>query len=107
MIATGTRTTRTIDAGSMGNDKPIISVTETWFSPELKMTVLTVTDDGQSGHSTMKLVNITRAEPIAQLFQVPSDYTVKDTRAGDGQRETLGSRRQTGWLISIFLPLRD
>jgi hypothetical protein len=79
VIATGTRTTRTIDAGSMGNDKPIISVTETWFSPELKMTVLTETDDGQSGHSIMKLVNITRTEPIAQLFQVPSDYTVKDT----------------------------
>ena len=79
VIATGTRTTRTIDAGSMGNDKPIVSVTETWFSPELKMTVLTETDDGQSGHSIMKLVNITRTEPVAQLFQVPSDYTVKDT----------------------------
>jgi hypothetical protein len=79
VIATGTRTTRTIDAGSMGNDKPIISVTEIWFSPELKMTVLTETDDGQSGHSIMKLVNIARTEPVAQLFQVPSDYIVKDT----------------------------
>ncbi len=79
VVATGTRTTRTIDAGSMGNDKPIISVTETWFSPELKMTVLTETDDGQSGRSIMKLVNITRTEPVAQLFQVPSDYTVKDS----------------------------
>jgi hypothetical protein len=77
--ATGTRTTRIIDAGSMGNDKPIVSVSETWFSPELKMTVLTESDDGQSGHSTMKLVNITRTEPVAQLFQVPSDYTVKET----------------------------
>jgi hypothetical protein len=78
--ATGTRTTHIIDAGSQGNDKPIVSVTETWFSPELKTTVLTETDDGQSGHNTMKLVNITRTEPLAQLFQVPSDYTVKDTQ---------------------------
>jgi hypothetical protein len=78
--ATGTRTTRIIDAGSQGNDKPIVSVTETWFSPELKMTVLNQTDDGQGGHSTMKLVNITRTEPVAQLFQVPSDYAVKDTQ---------------------------
>jgi hypothetical protein len=77
--AIGTRTTRIIDAGSMGNEKPIVSVNETWFSPELKMTVLTETDDGQSGRSTMKLVNITRSEPAAQLFQVPSDFTVKDT----------------------------
>jgi hypothetical protein len=77
--ASGTRTTRIIDAGSQGNDKPIVSVTETWFSPELKMTVLSETDDGQSGHSIMKLVNITRTEPVAQLFQVPSDYAVKET----------------------------
>jgi hypothetical protein len=77
--ATGTRTTRIIDAGSVGNDKPIVSVSETWFSPELKMTVLTETDDGQSGHTTMKLINIVRTEPMAQLFQVPSDYTVKDS----------------------------
>ena len=78
--ATGTRTTRIIDAGSQGNDKPIVSVTETWFSPELKMTVLSETDDGQGGHSTMKLENITRTEPAAQLFQVPSDYAMKDTQ---------------------------
>ena len=77
--ATGTRTTRIIDAGSVGNDKPIVSVSETWFSSELKMTVLTETDDGQSGHTTMKLINIVRTEPMAQLFQVPSDYTVKDS----------------------------
>lgn len=77
--ATGTRTTRITDAGPMGNDKPIVSVTETWFSPELKMMVLTETDDGQSGHSIRKLINITRTEPASQLFQVPSDYTVKDT----------------------------
>ena len=78
--ATGTRTTRIIDAGSQGNDKPIVAVTETWFSPELKMVVLTESDDGRSGHNTMKLVNITRTEPMAQLFQVPSDYTVKETQ---------------------------
>ena len=77
--ATGTRTTRIIDAGSMGNDKPIVSVSESWFSPELRMTVLAETDDGQSGHSTMKVLNITRTEPVAQLFQVPADYTVKET----------------------------
>ena len=78
--ATGTRTTRIIDAGSQGNDKPIVSVTETWFSPELKMTLLSETDDGQGGHGSMKLENITRTEPAAQLFQVPSDYTMKDTQ---------------------------
>jgi hypothetical protein len=40
--------------------------------------VLNETDDGQSGHNSMKLVDIVRSEPNAQLFQIPQDYTVKD-----------------------------
>jgi len=40
--------------------------------------VLTSTDDGEAGHSVMKLVNITLAEPDAQLFQIPPGYTVKE-----------------------------
>ncbi len=77
--ATGTRTTRTINAGTMGNDVPIISISDTWVSSDLKVTVLTETDDGQAGHSTMKLANIVRSEPSAALFQIPTDYTVKES----------------------------
>jgi hypothetical protein len=76
--ATGTRTTRTINAGTMGNDRPIVSICDTWVSSDLKVTVLTETDDGQAGRSTMKLVNIVRSEPSAALFQVPADYTVTE-----------------------------
>jgi hypothetical protein len=76
--ATGTRTTRTINAGTMGNDEPIVCITDTWVSSDLKVTVLTEADDGQAGHSTMKLVNIVRSEPNAALFQIPADYRVKD-----------------------------
>jgi hypothetical protein len=79
VLAVGTRTTRTLDADLMGSDKPVVSVSETWVSPELKMTVLAETDDGQSGHSTMKLVNIVRTEPDSQLFQIPADYSVRQT----------------------------
>ena len=31
--ATGTRTTRTINAGTMGNDRPIVSISDTWVFP--------------------------------------------------------------------------
>ncbi len=75
--ATGTRTTRTISAGTMGNEEPIVSISDNWFSTDLKVTVLTESDDGQSGHSTMKLVNIVRSEPNAALFRIPPDYIVK------------------------------
>ena len=45
---------------------------------DLKMTLLTATDDGQAGRSTMKLVNIVRSEPNAALFQIPADYAVTE-----------------------------
>lgn len=78
VTATGSRTTRTINPGTMGNDRPIVFISDTWTSTDLKVTVLTETDDGQAGHRTMKLVNIVRSEPNAALFQVPPDYTVKE-----------------------------
>jgi len=76
--ATGTRTTRTMNPGTAGNDRAIVFISDTWTSTDLKVAVLTETDDGQAGHSTMKLVNIIRSEPNAALFQIPSDYTVKE-----------------------------
>ncbi len=79
-IVRGSKITRTIEAGRIGNEQPIVSVTETWYSEELHQALLTETDDPQSGHSTTKLVNIQRTEPDPSLFQVPPDYAVKEDR---------------------------
>jgi hypothetical protein len=76
--AQGTRTTRTIPAGAIGNEQPILITTETWYSPDLKVLVLSKTSDPRMGETTYKLTNIQRSEPAANLFQVPDDYTVKD-----------------------------
>jgi len=76
--AEGTKMTRTFPVGAIGNDRPIVSVTESWFSPELKVVVLSKTSDPRMGESTMKLQNIDRSEPDPALFQVPSDYQLVD-----------------------------
>jgi hypothetical protein len=76
--AHGTRTTRTIPAGAVGNEQPIVITTETWYSPDLKVLVMSKTEDPRMGETTYKLSNILRAEPPADLFQVPDDYTIKD-----------------------------
>jgi hypothetical protein len=76
--AKGTRITRTIPAGSIGNDLPIIITTETWYSPELKVLLMSKSVDPRMGESTYKLTNLIRAEPSASLFQIPADYTVKE-----------------------------
>jgi hypothetical protein len=81
--AEGVRVTRTIAAGAIGNDKPIIVVTERWYSPDLQIAVMTVHTDPMMGTVTTKLVNVTRGEPDAALFQVPTDYTVEAGKPGD------------------------
>jgi len=76
--AEGTKTTVTIPAGEIGNERPIEIVSERWYSPELQLVVMTRHSDPRSGETTYKLTNINRTEPAKSLFEVPSDYTVKE-----------------------------
>ena len=80
--AEGTRTTRTIAAGQIGNDKPIQIVFERWYSPDLQIVVKSTRIDPRFGTTTYTLTNVQRAEPAATLFTVPSDYTVKEGGPG-------------------------
>jgi hypothetical protein len=76
VLVTGTRTTRTIPAGQIGNEKPISIVTEVWTSPELKTVVMSKRSDPRMGEQTFRLTNITRNEPDTSLFTVPADFRV-------------------------------
>jgi len=76
VAAEGTRYTRTIPAGQIGNAKPIVIVTERWYSPDLQMVVMTKRSDPRSGDTVFQMNSIARAEPAASLFQVPADYAV-------------------------------
>ena len=76
--AEGTRTTVTIAAGEIGNERPIEIVSERWYSPELQLVVMTRHSDPRMGETIYKLTNINRAEPPKSLFEVPAGYTVKE-----------------------------
>jgi len=76
VLVTGTRTTKTIAAGQIGNEKPIVIVTEVWTSPELKTVVMSKRSDPRIGEQTFQLTNIVRAEPDPSLFTVPADFKV-------------------------------
>jgi hypothetical protein len=52
---TGTRTTRTVPAGQIGNDKPLSIVTEVWTSAELKTIVYSKRSDPRTGDQTFAL----------------------------------------------------
>ena len=87
--AEGTRITRTIPAGRIGNDKPMQIVSERWFSPELQIVVKSTRSDPQFGTTTYTVTNLQKSEPSAALFSVPADYTVTQ----DGPRGRRGPGR--------------
>lgn len=70
----GERTTWTIEAGRMGNEKPIVITREVWRSPELLLTVQTSDFDPRSGETGYRLSHIRRGEPDPALMKVPADY---------------------------------
>jgi hypothetical protein len=72
--ADGKRTVWTIDAGRIGNEKPITIVNEVWSSPDLGITLRTRDVDPLAGEDTFSVRNVVRGEPDAQLFRVPADY---------------------------------
>ena len=84
--AQGTRTTTTIPAGEVGNERPINIVDESWYSPDLQMTVMTKHSDPRMGETTFQLKNINRSSPPPYLFEVPSDYNVINAGGGRGGR---------------------
>lgn len=80
--AEGTRSTVTIPAGEIGNERPIEIVNERWYSPELQLVVMTRHSDPRSGETSYKLTNINRTEPAKSLFEVPPGFNVKEMQFG-------------------------
>jgi hypothetical protein len=72
--AEGTRTTTTIPAGAIGNERPIELVYEKWYSKDLQLIVYSKHSDPRFGEQIYRLDNIDRGEPDRSLFAVPSDY---------------------------------
>jgi len=81
--ATGTRVTRTIPAGEIGNAKAIEVVTERWISTDLQIPLSMTHNDPMMGTMSTQVTSLTRGEPSAALFQVPSDYKVVVGKGGD------------------------
>jgi len=80
--ADGTRTTLTIPAGQIGNAQPIQVVTESWYSADLQLTLLSRRSDPRSGETVVQLSNLSRAEPSSMLFVVPGDFQIAEQPRG-------------------------
>ena len=102
LLVRGTRTTNTIPAGAMGNERPIEIVTERWYSEDIDAMVLQRFFDPRFGETVYRLVNVVRGEPSPDLFEVPQGYALAVTEGPDvrtlpgtpGQRVELRVRRE-------------
>jgi hypothetical protein len=77
VVARGSRETRTIPAGAIGNERPIDMVMERWYSDALEADVLRRNIDPRFGETTYQLVNVVLGEPSADLFVVPESYELQ------------------------------
>jgi hypothetical protein len=68
--------TQTIPAGSIGNERPIITTSETCASPDLHLLLMRKRIDPRYGNTIYRLTEIRHTEPDVSLFQIPRDYKV-------------------------------
>ena len=80
VIAEGNRQSRTIPVGEVGNDRPIVTSSESWYSQEMQLMVLSKYSDPRNGDQTTRMTNISRAEPDASLFMPPAGYSVVEEK---------------------------
>lgn len=76
--ARGTRTTTTIPAGKIGNDRDLVSTWESWYSDELKTVVYSKRTDPRQGESTTTYSNLRRSEQPRSLFEPPAGASVDE-----------------------------
>lgn len=77
LVAEGTRTTHTIPAGQIGNEKALQVVSERWYSADLQIVLKSTRTDPRFGTTTYTVTNIQRTEPAASLFTVPANFTLQ------------------------------
>jgi len=74
------RETRTFATGVMGNDKPISSVIEYWYSPLLQIDIATLRINPQGSSMYQRLKEISFSEPESAQFAPTEGFRIVDAR---------------------------
>jgi hypothetical protein len=72
----GTRFNTSVPAGVWNRRRDVQMTYERWVSPDLKLEVASRSEDSQGEVIERQLTNISRAEPPAELFDVPAEYAM-------------------------------
>lgn len=76
----GTRETLVIEAGLIGNDTPIQTTREYWYSPKLGVNLSSKLQDPRIGTQDFEVSDIVMGEPDARLFKLPPNSKLIDLR---------------------------
>jgi hypothetical protein len=76
----GTSEVTTYAPGVIGNDQPVTSSREFWYSNDLKTNLAVTRKDPREGTIAVHLSIYSRAEPDPAIFATPPGFTVQDDR---------------------------
>jgi hypothetical protein len=76
----GYRDTLTLNPGVMGNDQPLISTRESWYSAHLAINLVSKVDSPTSGKQIFAVTSLTTSEPDPKFFEIPEGYKIIDHR---------------------------
>jgi hypothetical protein len=76
----GYRDTTTLNPGTFGNDQPMVSKREFWYSKQLGINLLSILDSPLVGNERFTGTDVSISEPEHRYFTIPEGYTVIDQR---------------------------
>jgi hypothetical protein len=76
----GTRKTVISNAGTMGNDQPLTSMSEYWHSASLGINLLSIRSSPFFGKQTFTITELTTGDPDPQMLELPTGFKVNDQR---------------------------
>jgi hypothetical protein len=74
---TGTRETLTMNPGVAGNDRPLVSTREFWYSADLENNLAVTRNDPTEGRQVIRLREVSRSEPDPSQFAIPSGFSLE------------------------------
>jgi len=74
----GYRETTTIEAGVMGNDKPMVTSREFWYSTQLGFNLESTVETPQTGKQVFTVKELSTSAPDPSFFTIPEGYKVVD-----------------------------
>ena len=78
--AVGTRETKMIPMGTIGNSSPIRTTMEYWYSQRLGFNALSIREDPRFGTQKFELSDVVMADPDPNLFAPPEGSQIIDLR---------------------------